>query len=412
MIKQIAARVVCIVSLLTCASTSQAAPSVERDAVVESNTAFAVDLYSPLAKKGGGNIFFSPYSVSTALAMTWAGARGKTAEEMSKVLHFGKDAEAVHKGFSLLRQDLAGESGAPFELAIADRLFAQAGFKFLDPFLALAKDRYAAPVEQLDFKASAEPSRLHINQWVEQQTHDRIKELLKPKIIDEHTRLVLVNAIYFKGGWEAAFDKSATAPAPFTANGKAFDVPMMSQEAQAGYSETDDLQALVLPYKSGTGAKLAMLVLLPSQALGLAGLEGRLSAKMLGELLGGLPRGKVRVFLPKFKMESAFSLKESLAALGMKTAFDCGDPTTADFSGMDGKRDLCISAVVHKAFVDVNEEGTEAAAATAVVVKKTRAVSKPRPVPVFRADRPFLFAIVDEQSRSVLFMGRVEDPRQ
>jgi serpin B len=382
------------------------APAPERDAIVASNTAFAADLYGSLKKDG--NLFFSPYSISTALAMTSAGARGKTLEEMNKVLHFGKDPEAVHKGFSLLQKDLVADPKSPFELAIANRLFAQNGFKFLDAFLGLAKDRYDAPVEMLDFKKSVEPSRVHINQWVEKQTRDKIKDLLQPTIIGPDTRLVLVNAIYFKGSWEKAFDKKATRPAPFTSGGKTFDVPTMVQKQLAGFAEHDGVQVLSLPYKSGTGARLSMLVLLPAKPDGLPALESTLATKGVGDWIKDLQKHEVQVFLPKFKLESSLSLKDNLGALGMKSAFDCSPHTTADFSGMDGARDLCISAVVHKAFVDVNEEGTEAAAATAVVVIRASAVMQ---TPVFRADHPFILAIVDDASKSILFMGRVNDPR-
>ena len=393
-------------AFLLCATN---APATERPPVVDSNTSFAVDLYGKLAAREKGNLFLSPYSISTALAMTWGGARGSTAKQMAATLHFGNDADAVHRGFSLLQKGLASDPKSPFELAVANRLFAQTGKKFAEPFLALTRDRYGAPVEQLDFFKSHEPARQHINLWVEKQTRDRIKDLLAPGVVNEKTRLVLVNAIYFKGSWAKAFEKKATALAPFTLGRSKFDVPMMSGEITAGYAEREGFQVLELPYKSGTGARLSMLVLLPTQADGLAQLESKLSAKLLGELPRGLARQVVQVFLPRFKLESSFSLGDNLQALGMVSAFDCREDTTADFSGMDGERDLCISAVVHKAFVDVNEEGTEAAAATAVIMAQTDSVEPPKPV--FRADHPFVFAIVDTASGSVLFLGRVVDPR-
>jgi len=397
-------RIALAVAAVLCGSPSPAAGPSERDAAVASNTALAADLYGALAKKGG-NLFFSPFSISTTLAMTSAGARGETAEEMARVLHFGKDAEAVHRAFSALQKGLAAKPNAPFQLAIANRLFAQSGKELLRPFVTLTRDRYGAPVERLDFKTDFEPSRKHINEWVQQQTQDRIQDLLVQGTVTPETRLVLVNAVYFKGTWAMPFVKRDTRPMPFTSNGKTFDVPMMSQEIETGYAESDGVQVLELRYRRGPGARLAMLVLLPAKADGLAALESGLTAQSLGAWASRLDLRMVDVSLPKFKLESAFRLADTLRALGMKTAFE---PATADFSGMDGQRGLYIGEVAHKAFVEVNEEGTEAAAATGEMLL---GALPPPPYPLFRADHPFVFAIVEVETGSVLFLGRVVDPR-
>jgi len=394
-----------LAAVLWSAPLLAAGPS-ERAAAVESNTALAADLYGALAK-GDGNLFFSPYSISTALAMTSAGARGKTAEEMARVLHFGKDAEAIHRGFSALRKDLVANSNASSQLAIANRLFAQSGKEFLRPFLALTRDRYDAPVERLDFTTRFEPSRQHINQWVQEQTQDRIQDLLGPGTVTPDTRLVLANAVYFKAGWATPFHEHDTRPMPFTSNGKTFDVSMMSNQVEAGYAESGGVQALELPYRRVSSAYLVMIVLLPAKADGLAALESGLTAQSLGAWASRMEPRRAQVFLPKFKLQSAFRLAETLRALGMKTAFDSA---AADFSGMDGQRDFFVGEVAHKAFVEVNEVGTEAAAATAVGMAKGTSV--PSPPALFRADHPFVFAIVDVRSGGILFLGRVVDPRQ
>ena len=379
--------------------------------VAEGCNRFAFDLYARL-KGAEGNLFLSPYSISTALAMTYAGARGETADQMAKVLCLPASGEAVHGAYGALQKDLnaAGEGGA-FELVVANRLWGQKGFAFLPDFLALLEARYGAGLEPLDFAGATEAARQTINAWIEKQTRDKIKDLIKPGILDAATRLVLTNAIYFKGKWAEEFDKKATQDEDFFLTPeKKVAAPLMHRTADFGYLESDDLQALELPYQvargdsHGRGDRLAMVVLLPTAKDGLAALEASLSADKVAEWVSKLNRREVRVALPRFKTTAEFSLAQVLAAMGMQDAFDA---SRADFSGMTGAKDLFISAVVHKAFVDTNEEGTEAAAATAVVMTLS---AMPEPPPVFRADHPFLFLIRDTKTGAILFLGRIADP--
>jgi len=400
--------------------------------VVEGNSSFAFDLYARL-KSQEGNLIYSPYSISTALAMTYAGARGDTAAEMHRVLHFPSESismhfaspeaprpahntedifpwtqERIHAAMADLVDDLNERGGkedgeAAYELVVANRLWGQAGYNFLAPFLSLNQAYYGAGIEQVDFARATEAARKTINAWVEDKTRDKIKELLKPGVLDSLTRLVLTNAIYFKGNWATQFKKERTADAPFHVTPeKTVDVPMMRQTEKFGYTETGDMQILDMPY---VGGELTMTVLLPTKADGLGDVEASLSAAQLKAWIARLRERKVAVFLPRFKLEFGLDLSRVLAAMGMPKAFD---DRRADFSGMtDDPLGLYITNVIHKAFVDVNEEGTEAAAATAVVMAPR---GMPRPPPVFRADRPFIFLIRDRVTGSVLFIGRVTDP--
>jgi len=384
------------------------APVEDAAKVAEGCNRFAFDLYARL-KGAEGNLFLSPYSISTALTMTYAGARGETADQMAKVLCLPASGEDVHGAYGALQNDLnaAGAKGA-FDLVVANRLWGQKGYGFLPDYLALVEKKYGAGLEQVDFAGATEAARQTINVWIEKQTRDKIKDLLKPGVLDAMTRLVLTNAIYFKGKWAEEFDKKLTRDEDFFLTPeKKVAAPLMHQKAKFGYFEGDGLQALELPYQ---GDRLTMVVLLPKRNVppgakdGLAALETALSAEKLAEWIGQLRRREVQVALPRFKTTAEFSLAETLVAMGMADAFN---PNAADFSGMTGTKDLFISAVVHKAFVDVNEEGTEAAAATGVVVGVT---SMPEPPPVFRADHPFLFLIRDTKTGAILFLGRILDP--
>ena len=364
---------------------------------------FAFDLYGRL-KGGEGNLFLSPYSISTALTMTYGGARGETADQMANVLRLPSSGEAVHAAYAALQNDLnAAGPGAPgFELVAANRLWGQKGYTFLPDFLSLLKANYGAGLEQLDFTADTEVARKAINVWIEKQTRDKIQDLIKPGVLPAQTGLVLTNAIYFKGKWAEKFRKEATREWDFFVTPETKVIaPFMYQEAEFGYFEGDGLQALELPYQ---GDRLAMVVLLPGAKDGLAALEASLSAEKVAGWLGNLHRREVRVALPRFKTTAEFSLADTLVAMGMTDAFN---PKAADFSGMTGTKDLTIVAVVHKAFVEVNEEGTEAAAATAVVAKSEGIAEPP---PVFRADHPFLFLIRDTKTGAILFLGRILDP--
>jgi len=398
--KRVAMGMAMVLALASGAWAVREAPSADQVQVAEGCNRFAFDLYARL-KSGEGNLFLSPYSISTALTMTYGGARGQTADQMAHVLHLPSSGEAVHDAYGALQNDLnAAGGGGAFELVVANRLWGQKGFAFLPEFLSLLEARYGAGLEQVDFAGATEAARQTINAWVEKQTRDKIKELLKPGILGRETTLVLTNAIYFKGKWAEEFDEKATQDDDFFITPeKKVAAPLMHRAAKFGYFEGDGLQALELPYQ---GDRLAMVVLLPTAKDGLAALEAALSAEKVTEWLGKLHRREVRVALPRFKTTAEFSLKDTLVAMGMTDAF--GD---ADFSGMTGKKDLFISAVVHKAFVDVNEEGTEAAAATAVIMAKG---AMPEPTPEFRADHPLLFLIRDSRTGAILFLGRILDP--
>ena len=367
------------------------------------NTAFALDLYARL-KSADGNLFFSPYSISTCLGMTYAGARGATAAQMAQTLHFDTNPLRLGAAFGELQQQLNNEPEKKgIELNLANGLWGLQDHPFLPTFLKLAQQSYDAHWEQVDFRSHAEAVRTEINDWVDRQTKGKITGLIAPGLLGPATRLVLVNAIYFKGSWMRKFDERATTQAPFTVTPKQKpEVALMNLTADFKYAEVDGLQLLELPY---AGDELGMVVLLPPEPEGLNSVEARLNSQALNRWLAQAREQKVAVSLPKFKLAAQFSLAQPLAEMGMTDAFSL----QADFSGMDGERDLFLSAVVHKAFVEVNEAGTEAAAATAVVMR-SNAVMRPRPTPVFRADHPFLFLIRDRHSGSILFLGRLVDP--
>ncbi len=380
-------------------SAPQADATVEQLATLSAgNTAFAMDLYRWLAAKEQGNLFVSPASISTALAMTRGGARGDTAAEMDATLHFALPQDQLHPAFAALDDSLTAE-GSPWQLSIANRLWGQQSLPFEQPFLDLTREHYGAELASVDF-AATEPTRLQINGWVSEQTRERIPELLKPGAIDASTTLVLTNAIHFLGTWATAFDVADTSIQPFTmANGKQDTVPTMHAELEALWAENEQLTLLALPY---SGDRLEMLLALPATHDGLPALEASLGADTLTEWDLRMRPAQVRVWLPRFEQRSAFELSKALRELGMPTAFGGG----ADFTGMCASGGLAISAVIHEAWLTVDEQGTEAAAATAVVLTRS---ARPR-VPTFRADHPFLFLIRDTQTGAVLFMGRVETP--
>jgi serine protease inhibitor len=368
-------------------------------------TAFAFDLYGQL-KSSQGNLFYSPYSISTCLGMTYVGARGDTARQMAQTLHFGAGPTELSTPMGALHKELNEiQQKKGVELHTANGLWGEAGYPFLKSFVEISQQQFGAMVNQVDFRTEAESARKEINGWVSGQTKNKINDLLAPGVLNAATRLVLVNAIYFKGRWVHQFKQSNTADAPFTlGSGEKVQAHMMNIEEHFKYAETDDLQLLELPYTGGDTDPLSMVVLLPKDVQGLHKLENALTQPALSNWLAQAHDEKVKVFFPKFKMTAEFSLGKTLAAMGMRDAFS----TQADFSGIDGKRDLYISAVVHKAYVDVNEEGTEAAAATGVAIRSL-AVLRPKNV-VFRADHPFIFFIRDNRSGSILFLGRVNDP--
>jgi len=372
--------------------------------LVADNNQFAFDLYARLAQEKG-NVFLSPSSISTALAMTYAGARGRTADEMAKTLHFALEPARLHPAFAALLHEWQAEGKKRgYQLSIANALWGQKGFGFLPDFLNLTRKDYGAGLVEVDFLHDAELARKTINEWVEQQTHHKITDLFPPRTLDRNTRLALTNAIYFKGDWAAPFRKGLTHEQEFhlTAQDK-LKVPMMHRTAHYNYADGGTFQGLELPYQ---GDDLSMLVLLPKKVDGLADLEKLLSARRLKDWLGKLRSQEVVVSLPRFKMTQAYRLNDVLAAMGMASAFDMD---RADFTAMNGTGPrLFLSVVIHKAFVDVNEQGTEAAGATGAGIALASAPVKQQ---IFQADHPFLFLIRDNRSGSILFLGRVSNPQ-
>lgn len=388
-----------------------AAPAADTDlpALVTGNNAFAWDLYQKLAGQNG-NLFYSPYSISLALAMTYAGARDVTEQQMAAAMHYTLPQDRLHPAFNNLDLALAergqgakGKDSQGFRLKIANALWGQQGYQFLPAFLDLLAQNYGAGLRLLDFARAPEDSRLAINKWVSDQTENKIKDLIAQGAIVPATRLVLTNAIYFNAAWADQFKPEQTKDGPFNLlDGSQVSVPMMHQTASFGYAEGDGYQAVELPYDKN---ELSMVILLP-QAGKFQTFESMLGASHAAALVQDLKRKPVDLTMPKFKFDSSFTLADALQAMGMRDAFTYGP---ANFSGMDGTRNLFISQVIHKAFVAVDEQGTEAAAATAVIVAAGAAIPEP-PVTV-TIDRPFVFLIRDIQSGAILFVGRVVNPK-
>jgi serpin B len=388
--------------------TSPDVSASEQALLVEGNSAFALELYQEL-KKEDGNLFYSPYSISLALAMTYAGANGETAQQMAATLEFLLEQERLHRAFNWLDAELAkrgkgaaGKDGKGFRLNIVNAIWGQKDYEFLPAFLDVLAENYGAGLRILDFITETEKSRLAINKWVSDQTEERIPDLIPEGAIDALTRLVLTNAIYFNAAWEYPFDEKMTANGLFyLLGGGQVTVPMMRQTESFGYADGEGYQAVELPYD---GDELSMVILLPASGNFEAFEEG-LQAQQVDAIIKALQNTRITLTMPQFKFESQFSLKDTLADMGMRDAFS---PEDADFSGMTGNPELFISDVVHKAFVAVDEAGTEAAAATAVIVGTTSAPTEP-PVEV-TIDRPFIFLIRDIDTGAILFVGRVLNP--
>ena len=368
--------------------------------VVDGNNAFAVDVYDWMAAADDGNLFFSPFSITSALAMTYAGAAGDTATDMETVLHITLPSGQFHKELGDLTRDLDGERDRGYELSIANRLFGQTGYTFGQDFLDINADDYGAPLDELDYAADPEAAREHINTWVAGQTHDMIEELLAPGVITEDTRLVLANAIYFNATWASQFELEDTYDQGFVlADGGQVTVPMMHQhtEIDCAFFHEDGVSVASLPY---TDDELSMVLIVPDDVDGLPDVEAQLDAGTLEAWIAGTTPQEVDLAMPRFELEHKLSLKDTLTDLGMGSAFE----STADFTGITDTG-IYIADVIHEAVVRVDEEGTEAAAATAVVMEDT-AVMDDR----ILADHPFLFLIRDDLTGTVLFMGRVTDP--
>ncbi len=384
-------------------NTAPDVSAAELDELVAGNTAFALDLYGQVRDEPG-NLFMSPYSVSMALAMTYAGAEGDTATQMADALHFTLPADRTHAAFDALdlalasRGQTARSDTIPFRLTTANAMWSQEGTQFETPFLDTLAVNYGAGMHVVDFMADPDGSRQTINQWVADRTNDRIKDLLPQGSVDELTRLVLTNAIYFSGAWQYPFDAGNTADRPFQTPTGTVQVPSLHRSAELRYKAGEGYQVAELPYDGG---ELGMTLIVPDGDF--SSFESSLTPAALADVVTGLQAYDLDLTMPKFEFDTPLSLADALQALGMTDAFS----DAADFSGMDGARDLQITGVLHKGFVSVDEDGTEAAAATGVVVGPTAA---PEPATLV-VDRPFLFLIEDFQTRTILFLGRVVDPR-
>ena len=378
----------------------------ETAGIADSANVFARELFGEFADDDG-NLFFSPFSVTAALAMTCAGAAGETKREMASVLRLPGDDQVLHSGWEEILESLTrGAEAGGNDLSIANRLWGQEGYRFKEKFLAIASEHYGAPVEWVDFIGSREAARGEINDWVADLTGETISEIIPESAIDPYTTLILANAIYFRGSWEKPFKKMRTGDREFTlTNGNSVQIPMMTQTADFQYAKIDeaDVQILEMPYQSD---QISMIILLPREKDGLAALEDAIVSNQYESWFDRLEKEKVELHLPRFQYVCRKDLKETLRKLGMPTAFS---PGSADFSAMNENRELFLSEVFHKGYIDVNEKGTEAAAATGVVVTRLCIPIPSTPV-IFRADHPFLFLIRDNVTGMILFIGRMADP--
>jgi len=413
-------------SLLAAAAAVATTPAqADPASVAGSINTFGLDLHRRLAA-GGGNLVTSPWSIESALAMTYAGASGKTKKQMATVLHFPDDEAAMHEGFAGLAADLkaladrsqarikegrkSGGPATPLQINVANRLFGQDGYPFEKPFLTLTASTYDAPLQLMDFKTSPERERGKINAWVGEQTKDRIKELIPPGVIDSDTRLVLANAVYVKAAWAEEFRVESKAPF-FVDGSRKIDLPGLVNEADYGYAPIPGGVAVTVPYADGG---LHFVLLIPDARDGLAALEKNLTPSTLAAAATATAR-PILLHFPSFKLEPGrVMLADHLTAMGMPAAFD-SPAGSADFSRLAPRKPddyLFISEVIHQAFIAVDQHGTEAAAATAVVMPRATAlpVEKPKPLEI-RVDRPFAFALQHAATGACLFLGRVTDPR-
>jgi len=368
--------------------------------VSQASGKFALDIYKHFAQENSDNIFFSPFSLYIAMGMTYAGAEAETKSEIAQVFNFPLDDKNLHRHLGNLQKDIQSKKSKGIEIAIANQLWADKLYKFNCSYIKGIKKAYNAPVKRMEFRIKPNDCRLEINRWVEQQTNERIKDLLPDGSISDMTALVLTNAIYFKGQWDEKFDpENNIKDIFFMEDGNETECLMMTAQKKFNIYHNREFKMLEMPYK---GKEFSMLVILPEERIPLKSIEQSLSHENLNHCISLLMESDVRVSLPKFKFSAEFQLKPTLIKMGMPTPFSNG----ADFTRMSSKSDLKIDEVFHKAFVEVSEEGTEAAAATAVVI-----VRKSVTIPVdFVANRPFMFIIRENATGNILFMGRVNNP--
>ena len=374
--------------------------------VIEGNNKFAFKLYQKVQTGStGSNLIYSPFSISTAMAMVYAGARGETASQIKKTIEF-QHGEEFHADYQRLLDGLNEGTEHKIKLNIANGLWVQRSFKFLDSYFGIVQSNYHSELKDVDFidNAKREIARREINVWVEQKTNDKIKNLLGPGDLTSLTRLVLVNAIYFYGDWDNPFEKSASKPYEFNlADGTKITVPFMNRQDHYKYYEDSKIQAIEITYKDN---KASMVIFLPAKQIPITDFEKVFDYQYYIEVVGSFKDSDVQLAVPKFRSTFKLNLNSILSEMGMPMAFS----DNADFSGMTGKRDLYISEVIHQAFINVDEKGTEAAAATAGIMKITSAPN-PAELKIFVADHPFIFCIKDNSSGTILFMGKVMDPR-
>jgi serpin B len=373
-------------------------------AVVADN-AFATDIFGQL-RETPGNICISPFSISSALDMTSAGAEGQTAVQMLGMLHWTDDRNQLPTAAAALSAEILANRDKPTaaQIEIANALFGQKEYPYRKEFLDLLSQRYQAELQPVDFVRHSDQALKQINDWAAKKTADKIQQALPASAVTSNTRLVLVNAVYFKGKWVEPFEKQATQDQPFfTTSTDSVKVPMMKQKQHLAYMEDKNLQAVEVPYNGG----FSMVLILPRDRDGLAAVEKSLTAERVESTLHALKWGEVELSLPRFRMECEYDLNKPLEKLGMTDAFN---PQKADFTGISSIEQLCISEVHHKTFIAVDEEGTEAAAVTSVGVR-AMAMAPAREFATFRADHPFLFLIRHQSTRAILFMGRVSNPQ-
>jgi len=370
--------------------------------IADSNNVFAFKLYNEVRRsEDNENLFFSPFSISTALAMTYAGAKNETEKQMSHTLHFSLDQNTFHKNYKNYLEKIGSDTGKDLVMGIANSLWIANSLKLLPSFSGIVNTDYKSAAKNVDF-SNTEQTRQEINSWVEQKTNNKIKGLIKPRILDADTKLVLVNAIYFNGKWKTPFPKDSTKNEKFhkTYSGNV-KVNFMHNTAHYKYYHDDTLKAIDIPYADG---KISMIVLLPQDRDDIDTIENKLNYRYYSKIVSSMSQQKIVLALPKFKTTAEFELADELSNMGMPIAFS----SSANFKGMSDES-LCISHVIHKAFIDVTEEGTEAAAATAVNMKMLMVMRAPVSIS-FIANHPFIFVIRDNATGSILFMGKIMDP--